>query len=58
MKKVRNLFENMEPQKAAQEITIAAQKIFPLLSKEERRDLITRMFGTPGDDKVAGLVHL
>jgi hypothetical protein len=58
MDELGKLLGGMEPEDAAKAIAKAAREIFPLLSEDRRRDVITEMLGDPGGDKVAGLVHL
>ncbi len=58
MDKLGELLGGMEPHAAAKAIAKAARDVFPLLSEEKRREVITEMLGDPGGDKVVELVHL
>jgi len=48
----------MDPLEAAQQMAVAAKKLFSLLGEEALREFLTKVIGNGGQDKVAGLVHL
>ncbi len=55
---IQELIESMDPVDAAQELAVAAKKLFSLLGEEGVRDFLANLMGDEGQDKVAGLVHL
>ena len=58
MGQIRQLIENMDPEKAAAEISQAMKKLFPLLTEEVRLEFIMNLTGSSDKDKIGGLVHL
>lgn len=56
--KIQDMIESMDPLEAAQEIAVAAKKLFSLLGEEALRDFLTNLIGDGGQDKLTGLVHL
>jgi hypothetical protein len=56
--RIEKLVDSMDPLEAAQEMAVAAKKLFSLLGEEALRDFLARLSENEGRDKVAGLVHL
>ncbi len=56
--KIQDMIESMDPLEAAQEIAVAAKKLFSLLGEGALRDFLTNLIGDGGQDKLTGLVHL
>lgn len=55
---IQHVIESMDPLEAAQELAVAAKKLFSLLGEEALRDFLTNLIGDGGQDKLTGLVHL
>jgi len=55
---IQQLVESMDPLEAAQQMAVAAKKLFSLLGEEALRDFLAKLSEDEGQDKVAGLVHL
>ena len=55
---IQERLDRMTPKKALKEIGTALKKILPLVTDEERVDLVVYLLGGAGDDKVASMVHL
>ncbi len=56
--KIQHVIESMDPLEAAQELAVAAKKLFSLLGEEALRDFLASLIGDGGQDKLSGLVHL
>ncbi len=56
--KIQQVIDSMDPLEAAQELAVAAKKLFSLLGEEALRDFLTNLIGDGGQDKITGLVHL
>jgi hypothetical protein len=56
--KIQELIDHMEPEEAASALSMALQKIFPLLREETRLNLISNLMDAPSNEKVTSLVHL
>jgi len=55
---IQQLVESMDPLEAAQQMAVAAKKLFSLLGEDALRDFLTDLIGNGGQDKITGLVHL
>ena len=56
--KIQQVIETMDPLEAAEELAIAAKRLFSLLGEEALRDFLTNLIGEGEQDKITGLVHL
>lgn len=57
MNYIDKIVDQMEPEQAIVEIAAVLQRLFPVLSEEERADFMFRLIGESADDKVSSLVH-
>ncbi len=56
--KIQKVIESMDPLEAAQQLAVAAKKLFSLLGEDAMRDFLTNLIGSGGQDTITGLVHL
>ena len=52
------ILENMDPIEAANEMAVAAKKLFSFLGEEALKDFLAKLIGDSDHDKTIGLVHL
>ncbi len=55
---IKEGLERMAPEKALGEIAAALKTILPVVTEEERLNLVVQLIGGAGDDQVASMVHL
>jgi hypothetical protein len=55
---ILSLVEEMDPLQAAEELAMAAKKLFAELGPEALDHFVTQLIGPENDDKTVGLVHL
>ena len=55
---IETMIDRMDPKVAVESLIKAVKKLFPVLDDEDRKNLIIRMFGEPGKDKILSMVHL
>ncbi|MFH1102546.1 MAG: hypothetical protein V1714_02125 [Pseudomonadota bacterium] len=55
---IETMIDRMDSKVAVESLIKAVKKLFPVLDDEDRKNLIIRMFGEPGNDKILSMVHL
>jgi hypothetical protein len=55
---IETIIDRMDSKVAVESLIKAVKKLFPVLGDEDRKNLIIRMFGEPGNDKILSMVHL
>ena len=58
MVEIRKIMADMAPQEALSAIGAILQKLFSSLDDETKMDFLSKLFGSPGADKVYSMVHL
>jgi hypothetical protein len=56
--RIQQVVDSMDPVQAAEEMAVAAKKLFSILGEDALRDFLTNLLADGGQDKITGLVHL
>jgi hypothetical protein len=57
-KTIKQMIEDMPPERALKEIALAARSLFQILDEKARIDFVMNLLGDTGEGKVSSLVHL
>ncbi len=58
MTRIQTIIDQMSPEEALAEIIDATKSLFSHLSEEERLDVVVKLIGDAGSDKIGSMVNL